>query len=263
MHRFRSSKGPASVEATSNAKVRQSFKMRTTIILAVLSALVGAQSPADFPPCSAECLDYAMLDVGCASDAIECGCECYQDINGYITACLEHQCTPAEDEQFRNLAVAICAHAGIPIERPESHELYTIELHNVSDDGDNIITAYTLVTEVASPIEEPTETPYIDMMLVPQSGVTGVPNGVPDYSLPSASYSTIVFSGSSTELSWGTSTGTLERSIEVTSEVVPYPTPIPVYATTSGSTTTIGNSSILSSSHRQFFPPSLVLQPWE
>jgi hypothetical protein len=111
-----------------------------------------------------------------------------------------------------------------------------------------VITASTLVTEVASTIEEPIETPYIDMMLAPQPEFTGVPNGVPDSFLLSDSYSTIVFSGSSTELSWGTSTGMLESLVGVTSELVPYPTPIPVYAITSGNTTTIGNSSTLSSS---------------
>jgi hypothetical protein len=111
--------------------------MRTTIIITALSALVGAQSPADFPPCSADCLDYAMLNVGCATGAIECGCGRYQDINAHITTCLEHQCTLAEEKEFRNLAVAICAHAGIPIGHPGSHELYTMELRNVGDDGDS------------------------------------------------------------------------------------------------------------------------------
>lgn len=111
--------------------------MRTTIVLAVLSALVGAQSPADFPPCSDDCLDYAMSKVGCATGAVECGCTNYQDINDYITTCLKEQCTPAEDMEFRNLVVDVCEHAGVPIQGPDSQELYTMELHNLSDDDDN------------------------------------------------------------------------------------------------------------------------------
>jgi hypothetical protein len=83
------------------------------------------------------------------------------------------------------------------------------------------------------------------MMLAPQPEFTDVPNGVPDSFLLSDSYSTIVVSGSSTELSWGTSTGMLESLVGVTSEVVPYPTPIPVYAITIGNSSTLSSSPIL------------------
>ena len=77
-----------------------------------------------------------MSKVGCASGAIECGCTNYKGINDHITDCLNLYCTPAEDEEFRNLAADVCEQAGKPIEYPESDELYTMELHSFSENGD-------------------------------------------------------------------------------------------------------------------------------
>jgi len=72
-------------------------------------------------------------------------------------------------------------------------------------------------------------------MLVPQ----------PDSSLPTTSNSTIIPNDSSTESPCYPSTATLGSTVDVSSELVPYPTPIPVYTTTIAVNSTSSTSSSL------------------
>lgn len=72
-----------------------------------------------------------------------------------------------------------------------------------------------------------------------------MPSGFPDPSLPPTSYSTTIPNDFSTESPCYPSTATLESTVDVSSEVVPYPTPIPIYTTTIAVNSTLSTSSSL------------------
>jgi hypothetical protein len=109
--------------------------MKQSILMAVLTAFVAAQSIDDLPACSDTCLADGIAHAGCNFSDIECACAHVQPIDTDITPCLQTSCSKDDEAYFRILVVQICADYGVPIDVPPTiiiRENYLHE-HHVDD----------------------------------------------------------------------------------------------------------------------------------
>jgi hypothetical protein len=94
--------------------------MKYTIVLATLSAFVVAQTVDNLPACSVDCLNNGIVKAGCAATDTVCACSRADAINEYVTPCIEKECSPWDDYEFRYIVTEICYNAGVPIQELSS-----------------------------------------------------------------------------------------------------------------------------------------------
>jgi hypothetical protein len=95
--------------------VYQILTMIYSLVVATIIALVAAK-PLDLPTCSVDCLKAGIEHVGCAADEADCACARANDIDPFVTPCLQGACSENESEKFRTAVVEFCANIRQPIE---------------------------------------------------------------------------------------------------------------------------------------------------
>lgn len=131
----------------------KSTTMKSTLILATLTALVAAQGIADLPSCSLSCLTTAITGLECGITDFACSCQKSSELTPVVTPCVQSACSdPADQSKTIEVLGGICAAAGFPIEVPVPSATSAVPLPTPT------ATELSPVPTTATSPEAPTET---------------------------------------------------------------------------------------------------------
>ncbi|KAJ4317369.1 hypothetical protein N0V94_004972 [Neodidymelliopsis sp. IMI 364377] len=201
--------------------------MKNTIILAALTALAAAQTIADLPSCSLECLASAIGGLQCELTDFACSCQKADKLTPVITPCIQTACTDAAD-QAKTIKVlsGLCAAAGFPIEAPAAPEATSspgydapVETQPYATDAPEYPTASVSASEYSASTRATDDVPNLPSSLLPSDYIplpsfvdtiivsrpspkpTSVPGVLPPYPTGSPASSVPVPSGGPTSTS--------------------------------------------------------------
>ncbi|KAF1354075.1 hypothetical protein EJ07DRAFT_86260, partial [Lizonia empirigonia] len=84
--------------------------MKNTLIFTAFAAFAAAQSIADLPTCSLECLVSAIGGLGCELTDFSCSCQKASELTPVVTPCVQTACTdPADQSKTIEVLSGICA----------------------------------------------------------------------------------------------------------------------------------------------------------
>lgn len=104
-------------------------RMKSTLIITALTAMVAAQGLTDIPTCSLKCLTTAITGLGCGLLNFNCSCQKSSELTPVVTPCVQSACSdPADQSKTLEVLSGICAAAGFPVEAPAPPASPTIDV---------------------------------------------------------------------------------------------------------------------------------------
>ncbi|KAF2635172.1 hypothetical protein P280DRAFT_523270 [Massarina eburnea CBS 473.64] len=157
--------------------------MKSGFILTSVIAVTAAQSIADLPACSLNCLTTGLGATGCDLMDFACSCNKVNILTPSIEPCVAQACTSSADQtKIVSVLEAICKNAGVPVAIPLSGSIAVSATTSAtaSVTSNNVVLPNTSVT--SSSVAVPITSAASSSTLVSPSTST---NPIPSSSIPS------------------------------------------------------------------------------